>query len=352
MTELPKFLIPPASYIPNLPEPERRKRVVLVASLCAEPLELIGPMNVFRLANMVLDLSGRRDMGYDLEVVSSHLGEIFEMDGLKISTDKPYQELSGEVDTLLIPPMDFDVLFEGQEQFLGWIAAKSTEVRRIASICAGTYVLAAAGILVGKRATTHWDLEKDFVERYPDVQLDVDPIYVKDGHIYTSAGMTAGIDMTIALIEEDFGRAVALRVAQGLVVFLKRPGSQSQFSTQLSYDLSEKSEIAELQSYIYDNVGDDLSIDELASRVGMSSRNFSRTFTKEVGLAPGRFVERCRLEMARLNLEGSSLPITKVAERCGYGSGDSMRMAFERQLGLNPRAYRQRFATSSSNHSV
>lgn len=344
--ELPEYLLPPASNVPNLPAAERRKRVVLVASQSSEPLELVGPLNVLQMANFVLDHSGRPEMGYDIEVVSSQLGTIFEIDGLKILTDKPYDQLTGNVDTLLFSPMDFDILLAGQEPFLDWVATKSREVRRLVSVCSATYILAAAGVLNGRRATTHWDLAKDFEARYPDVSLDVAPIYVKDGHIYTSAGMTAGLDMTVALIEEDYGRAVALRTAQALVFFMKRPGSQAQFSTQLSNDLSEKAEIAELQTYIYDNVGNDLRVDELASRVGMSPRNFSRTFTKEVGLAPGRFVEQCRLEIARQTLEESSLPISKVAERCGYGSGDSMRTAFERHLSLNPRAYRQRFATS------
>jgi len=348
MTDLPEYLFLPPTHIPNLPADELRKRVVLVASQNSFPLDLIGPMDVLYVTNLVLELSGRPDMGYDIEVISSQKGSVFERNGLKITTEKSYDQLTGEVDTLMFPPMDFDVFMGGNhEPFLNWVKAQSDKVRRVVSVCAGTYILAAAGVLDGRRATTHWDLEKDFAERYPEVSLDVEPIYVKDGQFYTSAGMTAGLDLTVALVEEDFGRAVALRVAQSLVFFLKRPGNQAQFSTQLSHDLSENSEIANLQSYIYDNIGDDLRVNELASRVNMSPRNFSRTFSREVGMAPGRYVEHCRLEMARLSLEGSSLPISKVAERCGYGSGDSMRMAFERHLGLNPRSYRQRFATST-----
>ncbi len=346
MTRLPEYRFPEISRLPSLRADERRRRVVIVASREPNPLEMVGPMNVLKLANWVFEHSGRPELGYDLEVVASRAGVIFEMDGLKIVADKPYHRLRGEVDTLLFPPMDFEDLFEGRQRFLAWVRRMSDRVRRIGTICFGTYILAEAGILRGRRVTTHWDLQHDFRDRYPDVELDIDPIYVKDGHVYSSAGATSGIDMTLALVEEDFGREAALRVAQGLVLFLKRPGSQAQFSVQLSAQLPGEADIAELQAWIHDHLGEDLRVEALADRMGMSPRNFSRVFAREIGMAPGRYVEQCRVEIARQWLETSMAPLSEIAERCGYGTPDGMRLAFERSLGVSPRAYRQRFSSA------
>ncbi len=348
MPDLPQYLFPAVSRLPALRAENRRRRIVLVASREPNPLELIGPMNVLRIANWVFEHSGRAELGYDLEVVASQPGVVFEMDGLKIVADKPYHRLRGEVDTLLFPPMDFEELFRGKQRFLAWVKRMSGRVRRIGTICFGTYILAEAGVLRGRRVTTHWDLQHDFRERYPDVELDIDPIYVKDGNVYTSAGATSGIDMTLALVEEDFGREAALRVAQGLVLFLKRPGSQAQFSVQLSAQLPEESGIAALQAWIHDHLDEDLRVEALAARTGMSPRNFSRVFHREIGIAPGRYVEQCRIEVARQGLEESTAPLSEIAERCGYGTPDGMRLAFERHLGVSPRAYRQRFATAKA----
>ena len=348
MTDLPDYDLPPVSSVPDLAPAERRRRVVIVASPCADPLELIGPMTVFQVANLVLANSGRSDLGYDLEIVSSRVGSIFETNGLTLSADRPYSRVRGAIDTLVVTPMDFALLFAGQERFLGWVERQSRRVRRLVSICAGAYILAAAGVLSGKRASTHWDLTRDFRSRYPDVLLDPRPIFTRDGHVYTSAGMTAGIDLVIALVEEDFGRAVALRCAQAMVLFLKRPGGQAQFSTQLTEGLAEDSDIAGLQSYIYEHIAEDLSIDALAARVNMSPRNFSRRFSSEVGVSPGRYVELCRLEMARLKLEQSRLPLARIARACGYRSVSGMHLAFERHLGLSPTKYRERFSTATA----
>ncbi|MGR8919314.1 MAG: AraC family transcriptional regulator, partial [Gammaproteobacteria bacterium] len=200
--DLPMPVLPPASYVPTLPPAERRRRVVLAASPCADPLELIGPMTVFQVANLVLANSDRPELGYDLEIVSSDVGDIFALPGLRITTDRPYHRLRGKVDTLVFPPMDFAVLFAGQDRFLGWVETQSRKVRRVVSVCAGAYILAAAGVLDGRRASTHWDLAHDFRRRFPEVHLDAEPIYSKDGHVYTSAGMTAGLDLAVALVEE------------------------------------------------------------------------------------------------------------------------------------------------------
>lgn len=305
-------------------------------------------MNVLRAANLLFDNAGRHDLGYEIEVVASEPGVVFEVQGLKVVADKPYQRLRGPVDTLLFAPMKFQDLFDRKDGFLPWVERMSAKVRRVGTICFATYILAEAGVLDGRKVTTHWELQKDFKARYPDVILESDPIYVKDGHVYTSAGATSGVDMTLALVEEDYGHEVARRLAQSLVLFLKRPGSQAQFSVQLSAQLPEDQRLADLQSYIYENLADDLRVDVLAARVGMSPRNFSRTFAREIGMAPGRFTEQCRLEVARQRLAESQAPLSEIAERCGYGTAAGMRTAFERNLGVSPRAYRQRFSTANT----
>ena len=347
MTDLPEHTCPPATYIPDLPAAERRKRVVIVANAFRAPLEFIGPLDVFQVANEILEISGRPDMGYDIEFVSAAVGPLFELPGLEIKASRSFEQLKGNVDTLVIAPMEFSDLFDGQETFLEWVAEQSKKVRRLVSICSGAYVLAAAGLLEGRRVSTHWDIVADFKARYPGVLIDPEPIYSKDDHIYTSAGLTAGIDLSISLVEEDFGRAVALRTAQAMVLFLKRPGSQAQFSAHLSNDFAESSDFAKLRSYIYAHLTADLRIEKLAERVNMSPRNFSRLFSKEFGVSPGKFVEQCRVEIARQKLEQVTLSIAQVATDCGYGSVDAMRLAFERHLAITPSAYRARFQTSN-----
>jgi len=346
MTELPTYDFPTLSGPPRVQAHERRRRVVFVASPNPHPLELIGPMNAFAMANFVLENSGFGDFGYEVEVVASSAGVIFDHGGLEIAARKPYDQLRGGVDTLLFTPMDFEDVFDRKDGFFSWVARMAERVRRVGSICSGAYILAEAGVLSERRATTHWDLERDFRKRYPDVALDIDAIYVKDGSIYSSAGMSSGIDLTLALVEEDLGREVALRAAQGLVLFLKRPAGQSQFSVALSAQLPEASRFSELQSYIYEHLDADLRVESLASRVGMSARNFARVFAREFGVAPGRFVEQCRVEVARQRLEMSNNPLSEIACACGYETTDGMRLAFERNLGVTPRAYRQRFSTA------
>lgn len=347
MDDLPTPSLPPASYVPDLAPSKRRKRMVFVVGPYPFASEYVAPLDVLRTANLVLELSGHPEMGYDLEIVSSHCGILCEMPGLKVTSERLYSELTGSVDTLVFTPIEFELLFSGQEKFLAWVKKKGRTVRRLVSICGGAYTLAAAGALDGKRVTTHWDLAEDFRTRFPNVALDAEPIYSKDGHVYTSAGLSAGVDLCLALIEEDFGRAVALRTAQAMVLFLKRPGGQAQFSTQLSYDIAESSLIVEVQTYIHDHLDGDLRIEKLAEVASMSARNFSRTFAKEIGISPGRYVEQCRLELARSKLEESSLPLSRIAERCGYRSLDAMHAAFDRHLGISPSAYRARFKSAA-----
>jgi transcriptional regulator GlxA family with amidase domain len=217
----------------------------------------------------------------------------------------------------------------------------------VVGLCTGSFVLAEAGLLDGRSATTHWAFCDELARRFPGVKVQPDPIYVRDGGVYTSAGATAGLDLVLALVEEDLGRRVALTVAQWMVVFLKRPGGQSQFSVQLSTQMAGRQPLRDMQAWVLDHPGADLSVEALARRVNMSPRNFFRVFVREVGMTPGRFVERVRVEAARRLLEETSRGVPDVATASGFGSQEAMRVAFRRALGVSPKGYRSRFCTTA-----
>jgi transcriptional regulator GlxA family with amidase domain len=217
--------------------------------------------------------------------------------------------------------------------------------RRVASVCSGTYLLAEAGLLEGRRCTTHWGRSDDFARRYPAARLEADRIWVRDGPVWTSAGITAGIDLALALIEEDLGRDIAMQVARHLVVFLRRPGGQSQFSAPFAAQLSDSDgTFDELHRWIADNLARDLSVEALAQRVGMSPRHFARVYRKRTGRTPAKAVEAFRLEAARRALESRDARLDIVARDSGLGGADRLRTLFRRQLGIAPRAYRANFA--------
>ena len=216
-------------------------------------------------------------------------------------------------------------------------------VRRIGSVCTGAFVLAAAGLLDGRRATTHWQLCPRLARDHPAVAVEDDPIFVRDGNVYTSAGVTAGMDLALALVEEDHGHDAAMRIARHLVMFVRRPGGQSQFSAALDLQAAERRPIRDLQAWIAGHPSGDLSVEALAARAHMSPRNFARVFRDEVGQTPARFVERVRVEAARRLLEESGAGLERVARECGFGGADSMRRSFLRVLRVAPSEYRGRF---------
>jgi transcriptional regulator GlxA family with amidase domain len=219
--------------------------------------------------------------------------------------------------------------------------------RRHGSICTGAFLLAASGLLDGKRVTTHWNLASSFAREFPSTRLEVDSIFVRDGQTYTSAGISAGIDLALAMIEEDHGRTFALRVARSLVVFLKRPGGQSQFSTHLQAQFSSVPAIRKAQEWALAHLSEDLSVKTLAARVGMSERNFRRLFVDELRETPHQYVERIRLDEAKRQIEDTDLPAQAVARQSGFGTVDSLRRAFVRRLGVTPQWYRARFQNKS-----
>ncbi|MDX2603912.1 GlxA family transcriptional regulator [Streptomyces caniscabiei] len=229
-----------------------------------------------------------------------------------------------------------------------WLREHGSRAERLVSVCTGAILLAEAGFLDGRRATTHWAYCDTLARRHPAVEVDPDPIFVRDGHIATSAGVTAGIDLALALVEEDIGREAALAIARHLVVFLRRPGNQAQFSAQLAAQTARREPLREVQRWITEHPGDDLSVEHLAARARLSPRHFARAFRTETGMTPGRYVDRVRLEHARRLLEDTSDGVEEISRACGYGTAEAMRRAFVKTLAISPAEYRRRFRPAAS----
>lgn len=323
------------------------RRVVVVAMPCAEVVEVDGALDILYAANQALERVEASERGYAVEVVSP-VTTVRAWAGLRLLAERSYRSARGPIDTLIVTGVDGPEDARRDPHLLRWLARAAPRVRRLVGLCTGSYVLAEAGLLDGRRATTHWMDCDELARRFPDVTVERDPIYVVDRGVYTSAGSTAGLDLVLALVEEDLGRRLALQVAQRMVFFMKRPGGQAQFSALLSTQLAEREPFRELQAWILDHPAADLSVDALALRVAMSPRNFFRVFVREVGMTPGRFVERVRVEAARRLLEETSRGVPEVAAACGFGGAETMRLAFRRTLGVSPRRYRAGFATATT----
>jgi transcriptional regulator GlxA family with amidase domain len=322
--------------------------VVILAVPPVQELDLVGPLEVFAGANRVL---GERGPAYDIRVVSSQPKPIIRGEcGVSLLAHGYYRRLREPVDTLVVVGGATSKNTRDSRLSL-WLQKMAGRVRRVASVCVGAFVLAEAGLLRNKRATTHWAFASDLQKNYPDVKVDANPIWIQDGNIYTSAGVTAGIDLALAMVEEDHGASVALEVARGLVVFLRRPGSQAQFSVSLSTQTSGRKALRDLQVWIAENLQNNLSIDVLAKRAAMSPRNFSRVFRKESGTTPAKFVERLRVEAARRQLEQTFRAIKEIAASCGFSNSEIMRRTFLSQLQVTPSAYRLRFQRRSPSRS-
>jgi transcriptional regulator GlxA family with amidase domain len=257
--------------------------------------------------------------------------------------DRSFLTVRGGIDTLLVVGGRGSRSLLGDNALLTWLRRMAPRVRRLGAVCTGSFVLAEAGLLDGRRVTTHWAWCAELARRYPRLVVDADPIFIRDGNTYTSAGVTAGMDLALALVEEDYGREVALQIARGLVLYLRRPGGQSQFSTLLFAQGGEREPLRELQGWIIENVDADLSVLALARRMAMSPRHFARVFASEVGTTPGQFVEKVRVEAARRRLEESPQGLKAIAADCGFGSADTMRRAFLRTVRVAPADYRDRF---------
>jgi transcriptional regulator GlxA family with amidase domain len=320
------------------------RRIAMLAFPEVQVLDVMGPLEVFsRTARWLRDHRKGPECAYNVEIIGLKKGPFLTSSGLRLYADHGIAEIGPGIDTLLIAGGVGVTKLRTKKTLLSWIQSQSGHVRRLASICTGAFLLAEAGLLKGRRATTHWNHCSEFAKAFPDVRLEPDTIFVQEGSLYTSAGVTAGMDLALALVEEDFGREVALAVARELVLFLKRPGGQSQFSAQLSVQLAQHEPLRELQTYIQEHLNEDLSVEQLARKVAISPRHFARIFAQEVGMTPARFVAALRLETARRLLEDTSDSMEEVCRRCGLGTPESMRRAFVRALGIPPGQYRERF---------
>jgi len=314
-----------------------------------QSLDVTGPSEVFAGANAVLDANGSRAPRYRLSVVGPAVGPVAGESGLQLMADRswrtpPAEHLARTVDDLVVAGGNGVQQALHDPVLLSWVTTMAEQAERVVSICSGSFVLAEAGLLRDRRATTHWSRFDQFEARYPRTTLDRDALFVRDGDVITSAGVTAGIDLALALVEDDHGTQVAQTVARHLVVFLRRPGGQSQFAAPTWSDPVELAPIREVCAAIHADPSADLSVAALAERAGMSERNFARVFRRELGESPGRYVERARVDAARRALESHSFGVDAVARSCGFGSAETMRRAFLRQLGVPPSHYRKRFS--------
>lgn len=309
------------------------QRVVIVAFPDVQALDVAGPAEVFTQAG-----------GYDVCVAAPVREPLATGSGYAILPDLVLADVRGPIDTLVVAGGEGTRAASADDLLVGWIADAATGARRITSVCTGAFLLARAGLLDGRRATTHWAWCAALARAYPAVTVEPDPIFVADGPVRTSAGVTAGMDLALALVEEDRGPERALEVARNLVLFVRRPGGQAQFSAGLQAQAAGREPLRALQAWMTDNLGADLSVPALAARAHMSERHFARAFKDETGLTPGAYVERVRVERARLLLESTPTPVATVASRCGFGTVETMRRAFARRVGVSPGAYRERFA--------
>jgi len=321
-----------------------KRRIAMLAYPDIQILDVVGPLEVFsRTARWLKEQGRRSDDAYEVEVIGLRRGPFAASSGLRLCADRSFGEVKGGIDTLLVAGGRGMERHRKNAALLRWLGRQARLVRRIGSVCTGAFILAEAGLLAGRRATTHWGSCARLAEMYPDVTVEPDRIFVREGSTYTSAGVTAGMDLALALVEEDLGRDVALAVARELVLFLHRPGGQSQFSAQLAVQFAERRPLKELQAYMLDHPAADLSVGTLARRVAMSPRNFARVFTREVGMTPARFVTSVRVETARRLLEESSDSLESICEQSGLATTESMRRAFVSAVGVAPGQYRARF---------
>jgi transcriptional regulator GlxA family with amidase domain len=306
----------------------------------AQALDVVGPLEVFHGAARIAPNAYRVELlglGAEPQPTSS---------GYALVPQRAYASVR-KLDTLLVAGGSGSRELRHDRRLTTWLSRMAPRCRRIGAVCTGAFVLAAAGLLEGRRVTTHWAAAQALARICPGARVDPDPIFVRDGKLFTSAGVTAGIDLALALVEEDLGRDVAREVARHLVVYLKRPGGQAQFSAPLRAQVEQESPLSDVSQYVVEHPGRDLSVEALARRAGMSPRNFARRFRQATGQTPARYVRSVRLEAARRALEESDAPVEAVAEGSGFGTDESLRRAFVHALGTSPQEYRKTFGRRS-----
>src|ERR1700722_453976 len=324
---------------PQIP-PNSSRRIEVLAFPNVQMLDVAGPIQVFTAANERATSPHAR-LPYETRVIAPEGAEIRATSGLAFATE-PLPDPTVPLDTLIVAGGRGVMRAAEDASLIEWLKVRAGAARRTASVCTGAFLLAAAGLLDHRRAVTHWEYCDELSRRHPDVKVEPDPIFVHDGPMWTSAGVTSGIDLSLALVEEDLGRALALSVARQLVVFLKRPGGQAQFSAALSLQSADE-RFAGLHTWLAEHLAEDLSLSRLASQAGMRERTFLRRYREATGVTPARAIERLRVEAARQLLVDTRLPAKRIATRCGFGSEETMRRNFARLQGVSPQDYRQRF---------
>jgi transcriptional regulator GlxA family with amidase domain len=324
----------------------KERDITIVAYDGVQALDVVGPNEVFAGAGQAAASLGRPGR-YRVTVASVRGGIVKTESGLELGTVR-LEQPDEAIDTLLLTGGHGAVAASADADLIAFVRSAGAASRRVATVCSGAFIGAAAGLLDGRRVTTHWAMAQALSDRYPAIDVDPDPIYVRDGKYWSSAGVTAGIDLALALVQEDLGAEVAQLVSRWLVMFLHRPGGQTQFATPVWVPRAERSAVRAVQTLVESAPGDDHRVPALAAAASMSVRHFTRIFTAEVGQTPGRFVERVRAEAARAELESGDETLEVVAARCGLGSAETLRRVFHRHLGVAPDAYRQRFRTYSN----
>jgi transcriptional regulator GlxA family with amidase domain len=341
-------------------EQANTREVVILLFDGVQSLDVTGPLEVFSAAGRVLASreprtaghaeSGHASAGYKITTLSSDGAPLRTSSGLEIVPDGSFTDVPAQLDTLLVPGGPGTRAIGTDERLLAWVRETSASARRTASVCTGAFVLAAAGLLDARRATTHWSAARRLAQMYPSIDLDPDPIFIRDGELWTSAGVTAGMDLALALVEDDHDREAALTIARHLVLFLRRPGNQSQFSATLAAQEPLREPLREVQRRVVEDVAGEHSIEAMAAHACMSTRHFARAFRAETGVTPARYVERVRLEAARRRLEDTAEPIASIATACGFGTAETMRRVFLRALEVGPAEYRRRFQSIKRRH--
>jgi len=334
MTYIPEYLLTPSSQ-PRL--------MLLLAYPGVGVLDLTGPQCVLWAATRYMEEQGLS--GYNPQVVSFNGGLVSTAEGLAINTAALSDFVDKAIDTIVVPGSPYMPQVMEECQYLEtWLRQKSKQARRTASVCSGAFFLAQAGLLDGKRAATHWAMCDLLQDRFPKLSIDRDAIFIEDGSIWTCAGVSSGIDLALAFVNADCGHAIAMKVARELVVFLKRPGGQAQFSEMLQSQAEDTSDFEELHLWIADNIGESLTVELLAEKVLMSPRNFARVYKQKTGRTPAKTIELFRLEAARRLLEDSERNIDQIARLCGFEDEERMRITFQRNLAISPSDYRKHFA--------
>lgn len=321
------------------------KTIAVVAYEGVEILDTIGPVEVFDLVNRELREQGSCERRYDIRLLAAEAGPFAASCGMRLIADAGWHDVSWEIDTLIVvgSPDEYLNRALADRRLIEWLKRTGGKVRRLVSVCTGAFLLAEAGLLEGKRATTHWlDVER-LRREYPGVTVEPDAIFVRDGSVATSAGVSTGMDLALALVEEDCGRKVALAIARRMILFLKRPGGQTQFSTQLRAQMAVEGPLGPLLAWLDENAHLKVTVEELAEKAAMSPRNFARIFVRETGMTPARYIDQIRLQRAIRLLEDTTSPMETVAGESGFASAEQFRRVFRRRMGVTPIDYRERF---------